>query len=221
MAESKTQVVIGSSKLPVRFSYAHFFTPVEDEDGKVDKKTGKILAFYSCQVIISKDDKESIKAINDAVAAAAAEKLNGKKMPSTWKTPLRDGDEEWEEKNAEHLKGHYFFNCKSKTKPSVVGTRKVTEEDVEEWDVENEQESSDYKAKNRPKVGKYVRLADDQIKSGDYGRISVNFYYFENESKGIAAGLNNVQLLREGEALGGGKTDADADFGDLEDGFED
>ena len=55
----------------------------------------------------------------------------------------------------------------------------------------------------------------------DYGRISVNFYYFENESKGIAVGLGNIQKRKDGEALGGTRTTADDDFGDLEDGFED
>lgn len=222
MAEAnkkETHLTIGSPQFPVRFSYANFFTPVEDED-KVDKKTGKPAAFYSCQVIIDKKDKATIDAINKAVSAAAREKLGDKKIPSMWKTPLRDGDEEWEEKG-EHLKGHYFFNCKAKGKPSVVGTRKYTEEDVEAWEAENEHESPEYKAKNRPKVGKYVRLTDEDIKSGDYGRISIDFYYFENESKGIAAGLGNVQRLKEGEALGGSRTAAEDDFDEIEEGFQD
>lgn len=214
-----TNLTIGSNQFPVRFSYANFFVPKGDED-KVDKKTGKPIEFYSCQVIIDKKDKATIAAINAAVEAAATEQLKGKKIPSVWKLPLRDGDEEWEEKG-EHLKGHYFFNCKSKTKPAVVGSAKYTEEDVAAWDNENDGESPAYKAKNRPKVGKLIPLGEDEIKSGDYGRISVNFYYYEVESKGIAAGLNNVQRLKEGEALGGNRTDADDDFGDLSDGFAD
>ena len=51
--------------------------------------------------------------------------------------------------------------------------------------------------------------------------MTVNFYYFENESKGVAVGLNNVQKLADGEALGGNASNADDDFGDLEDGFDD
>lgn len=221
MANEKpaTTVTIGSTKYPVRFSYAHFFEPVGDEE-KVDKKTGKPALFYSAQIIIDKRDTESIDAINKAVAAAAATKLGDKKIPSMWKLPLRDGDEEAEEKG-EHLVGHFFLNCKSKGRPHVVGTRKYTEEDVTAWDEENEFQTAEFKARNRPKVGKLIPLTEEDIKSGDYGRVSLNFYYFEVESKGIAAGLNNVQKLKDGDALGGTRTSAEEDFGDIEDGFSD
>jgi hypothetical protein len=48
--------------------------------------------------------------------------------------------------------------------------------------------------------------------SGCYGRASVTFYpYNAQGSKGIACGLNNLQKLEEGEALGGA-TSAAADF---------
>lgn len=216
---AETTVIIGSPEYPVRFSYAHFHEPVPDED-KIDKKTGKPALFYSCQVIIDKKDKQSVAKINAAIAAAAAEKLGDKKIPSMWKLPLRDGDEEYEEKG-EHLKGCWFLNCKSKSKPSVVGTRKYAEPDLLAWDEDNEFASEDFKAKNRPVVGKLIPLTAEEIKSGDYGRISLNFYYFEVESKGIAAGLNNVQKLKDGESLGGTRTSADQDFGDLENGFAD
>ena len=48
--------------------------------------------------------------------------------------------------------------------------------------------------------------------SGCYGRASINFYAFNVSSKGIAAGLNNLQKLEDGEPLAGGST-ADEDFG--------
>ena len=223
MAETKENprhITIGSAVNPVRFSYANFFTPKADDENKIDKKTGKPAEFYSGQVIISKVDKESVEKVNGAVNAAAKEKLGDKKIPSMWKLPLRDGDEEWEEKG-EHLKGCWFFNCKAKGKPSVVGTRKYTEEDVAQWDADNEHETAEYKARNRPKVGKLVKLSEEDFKSGDYGRISVDMYYFETESKGIAVGLGNVQKLKDGDALGGSRTSADDDFGDLEEGFND
>jgi len=215
-----TDAILGSPAFPVRFSFTHFFTPVEDED-KINKKTGKPDAFYSCQIIIDKNDEASIDAINEMVKRAAAVKLGDKKIPSTWKLPLRDGDEEWEEKESPHLKGCYFFNCKTKTKPGVVGTRKATEEDVEAWEMEHDMEDERWKAKNRPKVGKLLPLLEDEIKSGDYGRVAVNFYYFEGESKGVAVGLNNVQKLKDGEALGSSRKSADEAFGDLDDGFSD
>lgn len=214
-------LTIGSEKNPVRFSYANFFEPKIDDEDKIDKKTGKPAEFYSGQIIISKKDEATVEAIKKAVNFAAKEKLTGKdKIPSMWKLPLRDGDEEWEEKG-EHLKGCWFFNCKAKGRPNVVGTRKYTEEDIQRWDEANELQSPEYIARNRPKVGKLVPLDAEDFKSGDYGRVSVDFYYFETESKGIAAGLGNVQKLKDGDALGGTRTSADDDFGDLADGFKD
>ena len=52
--------------------------------------------------------------------------------------------------------------------------------------------------------------------SGCYGRISVNFYGFNsNGNHGIAAGLGNIQKLRDGESLGG-RTNAEDDFDAVE-----
>lgn len=53
----------------------------------------------------------------------------------------------------------------------------------------------------------------EQIKSGDYGRVSINFYGYDTAgNRGVTAGLNNIQLLERGESLGG-RTDAATDFG--------
>lgn len=55
----------------------------------------------------------------------------------------------------------------------------------------------------------------EQIKSGDYGRVSINIYGFDTAgNRGVAAGLNNVQLLERGESLGG-RSDAASDFADF------
>jgi len=57
-------------------------------------------------------------------------------------------------------------------------------------------------------------ISRDELKSGDYGRASINFYaYNTGTSKGIACGLNNLQKLEDGESLGGGGVSAEADFG--------
>lgn len=193
MAE-KNNIVLGSLKYPVRFSYANFFEPRESD--QMDDDGGK-KKFYSTMVIIDKRDTESIEKIRAAVKGVIAEKFGGKS--AGLKNPLRDGDEEWESKG-EYLKGHYFFNCKSKMKPSVVGTEK------DEFS------------------GNLRRLSADEIKSGDYGRVSVGFYGFDAKtSKGVGAGLNNVQKLKDGASLGGSHS-ADSDFGDLatsDDGFDD
>ena len=59
-------------------------------------------------------------------------------------------------------------------------------------------------------------LDQSEVYSGCYGRISVNFYGFNNNgNRGIAAGLGNIQKLKDGEPLGG-RTNAEDDFEALE-----
>lgn len=83
-------------------------------------------------------------------------------------------------------KDSYFINCTSNNKPGVVG------------------------ADRKP-------LGQDEFYSGCYGRVSLNFYPFNvSGNKGIAAGLNNVQKLAEGERLSGGSS-AEEDFAAEED----
>ena len=55
-------------------------------------------------------------------------------------------------------------------------------------------------------------LTRSEVYSGVYGRASINLYAFNsNGNKGIACGLNNLQLIRAGEPLGG-KVSAESDF---------
>jgi hypothetical protein len=43
----------------------------------------------------------------------------------------------------------------------------------------------------------------------------VNFYFFDvSGNKGVAAGLNNLQKLEDGERLGGSSSSPEDDFGD-------
>lgn len=53
----------------------------------------------------------------------------------------------------------------------------------------------------------------DEFYSGCYARATVNAYaYDKSGNKGVAFGLNNLQKLRDGERLGGGRGNAKADF---------
>lgn len=55
-------------------------------------------------------------------------------------------------------------------------------------------------------------IDQSEVYSGCYGNIAVDFYAFNHEgTKGIAAGLGNIQKLKDGESLGGGRT-AEEDF---------
>jgi len=77
-------------------------------------------------------------------------------------------------------------------------------------------------AKNRPgMVDRKVQpiLDLDEIKSGDWGNVSLNFYPFNvNGNSGVAVGLNHVQKVKDGEPLGS-VTNAADEFDEIE--FED
>ena len=173
---SKTKVITGKN---TRLSYFHGWEPTSINGGPER---------YSVSVLIPKDDKETVKAINDAVDAAIEEgiaKFGGKKPnKAAIKLPLRDGDTECED---EAYAGHWFINANSKTAPQIVD-----------------------------KAVKPI-LDRDEVYSGCYARVSLNFYAFNsNGNKGIACGLGNIQKIRDGESLGGRSSAAD-DFSTEED----
>lgn len=164
----------------VRMSYVHVFEPAAIE-GSTDQK-------YSVCLLIPKTDKVTLGKINQAIeeikASDAAKATWGGKVPTgpTFKTPLRDGDEERGDK--EEYKGMMFVNanCSEKSKPQVVD-----------------------------KKGMPI-TSPDEFYSGCYGRASVNFYAFnKNGNKGIACGLNNLMKLDDGESLAG-RSSASEDF---------
>lgn len=148
---------------------------------------------YSTAILIPKSDKATIDKIKAAVEAVKADPKSaqkwGSKFLASFKTPLRDGDTDRDvEKNPEY-KGCFFVNCNSGQKPGVVD------------------------AALNPVMDKA------EIYSGCYGRVSINFYPFNQDgNKGIAAGLNNVQKLADGEPLSG-RTRAEDDFTAVEDDF--
>ena len=60
-------------------------------------------------------------------------------------------------------------------------------------------------------------LDRDEVYSGCYARVSLNFYAFNsNGNRGVACGLGNIQKIRDGEYLGG-RTSATDDFTTVED----
>lgn len=147
---------------------------------------------YSVSLIIPKSDTHTIGLIEQAIANALAqgkEKFWSGKEPKGLKLPLRDGDED---RDDEAYQDSYFINANSVQAPQVVG-----------------------KERDRA-TGKPIPLGEDDVYSGCYANVSINFYPFNtNGSKGIAAGLNNVQKEADGEAFAG-KAPASDDF-DFED----
>lgn len=177
----------------VRLSYVHIFEPQSIDGG--DEK-------YSTAILIPKSDKETLRKIKAAVDAAAEEGKSkwGGKIPPTIKRPLRDGDEERPDDGA--YAGHFFLNASSKNKPGIA------------------------KPIGRGADGKtkFQEITDStEVYSGCYARVSLNFYAFDQKgNRGIAAGLNNVVKVQDGDSLAGRSSVAD-DFADEEfsDGLED
>lgn len=176
--ENSTKVVTGV----VRLSYANVWEPVSINGSKPK---------YSVSLIIPKDDKQTVDAINRAVENAikdGAAKFGGKVPPrGSLKLPLRDGDTE---RDDEAYKGSYFVNANSTTAPQIVD-RQVQ-----------------------------PILDRGEIYSGRFARVSVNFYAFNsNGNRGIACGLGNIQKIRDGEPLGGKTSAADNFATDPDDDF--
>ncbi|EHB65237.1 DUF2815 family protein [Paenibacillus lactis] len=176
----------------VRLSYTHVFEPQENDSG--DMK-------YSTAILIPKSDKETLRKIKAAVDAAKelGKSKWGGKIPANCKTPLRDGDEERPDDEA--YAGHYFLNASSKNKPGV--------------------------AKPIGKDGngktKFQEITDStEVYSGCYAKVSLNFYPFDAKgNRGVAAGLNNIVKVQDGDFLGGRSSVnddfANEDFDDIVD----
>jgi len=150
---------------------------------------------YSVSLIIPKDDKKTKAKIDRAVKAAfdagkEAGTFTKRTTLKSLKTPLRDGDDERPDDPA--YEDSYFLNASSNRKPEIL---KIEDGEYEEV------------------------LTRDEFYSGCYGKASLVFFaYNKNGGKGIAAALNNLLKLEDGEPLGATATSAYDDFAeDLED----
>ena len=135
---------------------------------------------YSVSAIIDKKDTKTINAIKTAIEQAKKDSV------SKWggKVPanlhLPLRDGDIDRPDDEAYAGCYFFNANSRQAPQVVD------------------------AKVQPIIDQ------SEVYSGCYGKISVTFYgYNANGNRGIAAGLGNIQKLKDGESLGGRSNAAD------------
>ena len=142
---------------------------------------------YSVSLLIPKNDKTTLAKIKKAIDAAK-EAAKDKKWNGKLPPNLKTPihDGDIDRPDDENYAGHFFFNATSKDAPQIVD-RKVQ-----------------------------PILDTMECGSGDYCNVSVNFYGFAaSGNKGIAAGLQNIQLVRHGERLAG-RPSASADFAEIE-----
>lgn len=139
---------------------------------------------YSVSLIIPKTDKATISAIEQAIDAAieAGVSKSGGKRPNKAALKLPLRDGDVE-RDDDAYKDAMFVNANSITPPQIVD-------------------------------GDVAPILDRaEIYSGCYARVSLSFYAFNtNGNRGIACGLGNIQKLRDGEPLGGGRISAEDDF---------
>lgn len=143
---------------------------------------------YSVSVIIPKSDKETVKKINAAIDAAIEEGVPKFGGKKPNKAALKLPLRDGDtERDDEVYKNAYFVNANSTTAPQIVD-----------------------RAVN-------PILDREEVYSGCYARVSINFYaYNTNGNKGIACGLGNIQKIADGEPLGG-RSNAKDDFSSLDD----
>lgn len=143
---------------------------------------------YSVCVLIPKTAKKTLQLIKEAIEEATEEGLSskwGNKKPKNLHSPLRDGDDEKDLDTNPEYEGMYFLNASSKRKPGLINA-------------------------DRSEI-----FTEEELKSGDYGKLSLNFFpYSAAGNNGIGVGLNNIMKTRDGEALGGGRVNAEDDFAD-------
>ncbi|MNB88934.1 hypothetical protein D3C75_359550 [compost metagenome] len=132
---------------------------------------------YSVTLLIPKHDIATMQRIQAAFAAAVQEGISkGYWQPGAQpKTVLYDGDglRPQGEPFGPECRGHWVIRASSKQKPGVFD-------------------------ENLNPI-----LDQTKVYSGVYGRVNFRIYAYSNQSKGIGAQLEMVQVTRPGEPLGG------------------
>jgi hypothetical protein len=136
---------------------------------------------YSVSIMIPKSDKDTVARFKKAFEDTKT--ANATVWGGSVPKLLKGGLRDGDvEKDDPAYAGYYFINASSNEKPGIVD------------------------ADLNPIID------TSEFYSGCYGRASITLYPYDTSgSKGIAAGLNNVQKLEDGEKFGGA-TSAAADF---------
>lgn len=158
----------------VRFSYCNLFQPKAPFNNPQGEPK------YSVTVLVPKTNTAAKAVIDNAIAqaidAGVSSKWNGVRPPQP-AICVHDGDGPRPSDGSafgEECKGCWVFTASTKNPPFVVD--------------------------------EYVQNIIDPTKvySGMWGNVNVTFFAYNNAGKkGIGCGLNGVQKIRDGEALGG------------------
>jgi hypothetical protein len=187
MAEQKTTVVLLKD---VRFGYVHIVEPTAATEG-AEKKYNLVALIPKTGKHAEANKAELDRVINQLKANVMAEPANKGKLPKKFDVCLRDGDAPEHEDKGDEYRNHWFIGAKSATQPGLLSTQKDAD-------------------------GKYKELDRSELRSGDYGYVTINLYsYNKAGNTGIGAGLNNLMKTRDGEPLAG-RASAQSDFADVE-----
>lgn len=178
-----TRIVTGA----VRISYVHLASQRIDED------TGEPIG-YGCQVLVSKKDEKTLKAMKIAIQHAAIKFAKGDKAKAAkllkhpkFHKPLRNPA--LEDMEGEQYKGMLFMSAKSKEQPAMLlknGTRLEDEKDILK-----------------------------HFYSGVWVNCSLSFYPFDTKgNKGVAVGLNSLIKNKDDTRLDG-RVDAEDELSEF------
>ena len=153
-----------------RVSYVNVFRPRPKGPNEPKDSPDK----YGLAILVPKNDKAQIKAIEAAFLEVAKENfgptadklMKGGKIATVW----RDGDLE---EGKQGYEGHMFFNASASRKPGVVDVNRQAIDDPEAF------------------------------YSGCYAQVSVTIYSYTTPKSGVTAGLNNIRKIKDGERLDG------------------
>lgn len=142
---------------------------------------------YSCSLIIPKSDTDTVGKIREAIEQAKQEGVPKWGGKIPPNLKLPLRDGDIDRPDDETYQNHFFLNATSKDAPQVVD--------------------------------RHVQPIMDpmMVYSGCFCNVSVNLYPFNaNGNRGVAAGLGNIQFVKDGDRLSG-RASADSDFDALED----
>lgn len=149
---------------------------------------------YSASLILPKSDKAQIAKVKKAIEAAIAKGTEDR--GAAWAKnkssfKLPLRDGDTDRADDAVYENAFFINASSKNPPQIVDAR------VEPI------------------------LDRAEVYSGVYANVSVNFYGYDvNGNRGVAAGLGNIQKVRDGDPLGG-QVSAQSEFEALDEGGDD